>query len=256
MNKLRLLIPTVAILFTACAPRPIIRLSPNTDQGVWLRGQQFVFDTTTDVNVYIAFKQDCGQAHSFSVEYLNKGASSFLVDPARIGVVTHPINSARFPSQSYSAIDPELRLLAMDKAISRNQAQSANASIIAAVVLGAGMVAVASQSPNHTTPERQEQQANLVVTGAEVAAISSAVHQDQAIDISYDKQMWEDQTLRKTTLAPNMSIQGLVFITKDINAKEYDIALPVRGKMVHFIFLQNIIKAITPDAPAAGMPQQ
>ena len=254
MRKQLLTIPILALLITSCAPRPIIRLSPSTDQGVWLRGQQFVFDTTSDVNVYIAFERDCGEAHSFSVEYLNKGETSFLVDPARVEVVTHPINSAKFPSKSYSAIDPELRLLAMDKAISRSQAQSANASIIAAVVLGAGMVAVASQSPNRTGYERQQNQANMVVTGVEVAAISSAVHQDQAIDISNDKQMWEDQTLRKTTLAPNMSIQGLVFIPKDINAKEYEIALPVRGKMVHFIFLQNIINAITPDAPAAGMP--
>ena len=254
MRKQLLAIPILALLITSCAPRPIIRLSPNTDQGVWLRGQQFVFDTTSDINVYIAFERDCGEAHSFTVEYLNKGETSFLVDPAKIKVITHPLNSTRFPSLSYSAIDPELRLLAMDKAISRNQAQSANASIIAAVVLGAGMVAVASQSSNNTNPERQERQMDMVVTGAEVAAISSAVHQDQAIDISYDKQMWEDQTLRKTTLAPNMSIQGLVFIPKDINAKEYDIALPIRGRMVHFIFLQNIIRAITPDAPAAGMP--
>jgi len=254
MRKQLIIIPLLALLFSACAPRSIIRLNPTTDQGVWLYGQQFLFDTTSDINVYIAFDREYNDCHAFSVEIVNRGETSFLVDPAQINVLTQPINTAKFQPESFTAIDPELRLLAMDKAISRSQAQAANASIIAAVVLGAGMVAIASDAHHNRPIEKAELHANMAIAGAEVAAISSDVATVQSYDLSYNKQTWENQTIRKTTLAPNMSIQGIVFIPKKLNALDYIITIPVRGKEVQFTFRQNIIRATTPNDPAAGMP--
>jgi len=254
MRKQLFIISILALLITSCAPRSIIRVNPTTDQGVWLYGQQFLFDTTTDINVYIAFDREYGDCHAFSVEYVNRGESSYLVDPAQIKVQTQPFDTKRFQPESFTAIDPELRLLAMDKAISRSQAQAANASIIAAVVLGAGMVAIASDAHHNRSIEKADLHANMAITGAEVAAISSDVATTQSYDLAYNKQTWEGQTIRKTTLAPNMSIQGLVFIPKKMNALDYIITIPVRGKEVQFTFRQNIIKATTPNNPAAGMP--
>jgi len=254
MRKQLFAIPILALLITSCAPRPIVRLSPNTDQGVWLWGQQFVFDTTTDVNVYIAFDRDNGNAHAFSVEYVNVGTAAFLVDPAQITVVTQPFDAARFQSDSFTAIDPELRLLAMDKAMSRSQAQSANTSVVAAIVLGAGMAQVVSDAHHNVSPERAQLHADLAITGAELAQVSAVASEVRIMDLANDRQVWESQAIRKTTLAPNMSIQGLIFVPKNIHASEYDIAIPVRDKVVHFIFQQKVVKANTIDEPGAGIP--
>lgn len=130
---------------------------------------------------------------------------------------------------------------------------SANASIIAAVVLGAGMVAIASDAHHNRSIEKADLHKHRLLPEQKLQVISSDVATAQSYDLAYNKQTWEGQTIRKTTLAPNMSIQGLVFIPKKMNALDYIITIPVRGKEVQFTFRQNIIKATTPNDPA-GMP--
>lgn len=232
-----------AFLLVGCAPKPIVRVNPSTTQGVWLWGQHFVFDTTSNIHVYIAFDREFSDNElAFSVEYVNESNEPFLVDPAQIEVVAYPFNSAKYETKTYYAVDPEQQLLETDMAISRSQAQSKNSAIIAALVLGAGVAQTVSDVNRNASYEQQVVHQNMAVAGADLAQAAGIAADFNVMKLANNRQVWETQTLRKTTLPPNMSIQGRILIPKDLKILNYQIIIPLLEKKATFMFEQKIYK--------------
>lgn len=245
-----------ALLIASCAPRPIVRVNPSTAGGVWLWGQHFVFDTTSNVHVYIAFDREFSNNElAFSVEYVNVSNEPFLVDPSQIQVIASPINSAKYQEKTYYAIDPEQQLLETDMAISRSEAQSKNSAIVAAIVLGAGIAQTVSDENNNASYEKQALHQNMAVAGADLAQATSVAADFNVMRLSNSRQIWETQTLRKTTLPPNMSIQGRILIPKDLNMMNYQIIIPLLEKKASFLFEQKIYRPNHETPPSNGDPQ-
>ena len=251
MKNLSLGILFFTLLLVGCAPKPIVRVNPSTNGGVWLWGQHFVFDTTSNIHVYIAFDREFGNNElAFSVEYVNESNEPFLVDPAQIEVVASPFNSAKYQTETYHAVDPEQQLLETDMAISRSQAQSKNAAIVSAIVLGAGVAQTVSDVNKNTSYEQQVLHQNMAVAGADLAQAASIAADFKVMNLANNRQVWETQTLRKTTLPPNMSIQGRVLIPKDLKMLNYQIIIPLLEKKATFMFEQKIYKPNVDSANA------
>ncbi len=166
----------------------------------------------------------------------------------------------------YYAIDPEKKILDLEKEIARKDASAKNnqtwAIVGATVALTATAVAIASQptpSKNNTLQERNNNHntqnntnnkasavASLGILSGKYAVDNAMLKAWEAQDLKNTKTNWERLTLRKTHLFPQESIRGsILFPSKDIwfALRYLKFVVPIEKTEKKFIFRQKWIKS-------------
>lgn len=214
----------VAGVLMACASaEPVFRLDATSadSSAAWVQGRQVIPHTADGLRTFIAYDHSIGHSHVFHLGVENRSDTPVLVDPARVyaslemeipGFEDIDMEGPR-ARDTVAARDPEAKLLALDKARSREVADEMNDRLMNGLVLtldAAGDVAD-SFSGGRTDEERAAdaaEDAEWAVRRAE----DRAAYRRRMQDVSESRVHWSERVLRKTTLPPGAYTAGWVYV--------------------------------------------
>ena len=235
MKQLSFLIGGLSILLlvSCSAPRSIIKLKPQSKQTSWFYGQEFTGDSIYGIIAKVAFDEVNNPWYLFDVEITNRSNRSLLVDPAQIFCV--PLNAKQEPlnGDTIYAIDPESKLLEIDKSLSINAANQKNQ--LGLCLLAAGIdiaTGIAVQTDNN--PQNDNFRTDLfpaILAGGEN-------NRFEAIDLNELRNTWKSTTLRKTTLEQGFAIHGKVLVPIVPKASYIQLNIPVDNGLIRINFMQ------------------
>lgn len=222
------------ILFSSCsAPRSIIKLKPQSEKTSWFYGQEFTGDSIFGIISKVAFDEVDNKWYLFDVEITNRSNMSYLVDPARIFCV--PLNGKKesLNGDPIFAVDPEAKILEMDKGLSVNAANQKNQLGLCLVAAGIDIatgIAVLSDD----NPKNDDLRTDLLpATMAE-----GENNRFEAIDLNQLRDTWKSTTLRKTTLEKGFALHGKVLIPIVPDASYIQLNIPVDNELIRINFMQ------------------
>ena len=236
-----LLLLLLAYSSSGCATgKPVIRLSPRTQEVKWWQGRAIVMKEADGVRVAVAYERNYEARMAFRVEVANDSGQPLLVDP-RESSCTYcnrlPLpgeKAARACPTQLRALDPEKETLNAEIARSREAADHANAM---AWETGVGLFLVAGNGGGNT--------ATFVGTNAIRSEVS---HQAQQTRYGSEVEFWQTATLRRTNLSPGEVASGLVVAPVIPNIPIVRLNIVVGTHHFDFEFSQNTIETDSPNA--------
>jgi len=240
MVKLPFILCFMAI---GCAtPSPVLRLSPQSKDVVWVGGTEAITRTGKTVRAAVAFAREQGNQIAFRVELENLTDTNVLLEPARFYAMTCARKGTP-PTRTCGATrlvsDPERMLLALDMKRSRDKAGNANAEAFwGTMVLLDATLGVASAVGGHGRGTTSA----LVAMDLSANAMDSVSTRDrlQATGYELERANWSAMALRKTTLFPGKRVAGLVLTERDESASEVWLHVRIGEDILVFPFNQTV----------------
>ena len=235
MKRIQQLFAGLAILLLSnCSvPRNIIKLQPQSDKTSWFYGQEYTGDSVFGIIAKVAFDEVQYPWYTFDVDITNRSNMPFLVDPAQFYAVPLNGESEAMTKDPIYAVDPESKILELDKSLSRNAANQKNQigiSLLAAGIdIATGIAVMSDDNPRND---------NLRTDLLPLALASGADNKFEAIDLNALRDTWRSTTLRKTTLEQGYTMHGKVLIPISQDASYIQLNIPVDNEILHINFMQ------------------
>jgi hypothetical protein len=245
LSRRILLVGFATTALASCfAPEPVLRLRPLSHEVIWNEGRAAQVKENAVARVAVAFEREWSLADhpmvGFRVEIQNVSANPFLVVPSRFYYAACSRSAdgkVRACQPSRPAMNPEQVLLNLDVEHSRKQAGAANEEALGAALLfldlAAGMANVAKGNPRG---------AGVAMAGAAASSsmMSSAEAEGNAEAANYEsaRSIWSSTALRKTTVLPGGGAAGIVFVDRQLDAREIVLAVRIDDETLDFPFEQ------------------
>jgi hypothetical protein len=243
LTTIILIAVTCSLGLQSCySPKPVIKLEPIQENTKWLQGKAFARDSLYGVAVSTAFNRYLRPHAIFEVEVINNSTLPLTVDPARMFFKALDANQNELPEALTSyALDPEVQILNLDKQVARLEASSKNAAIVGFVAAGVGVVAAVS-SVTTDDPDKSDRRAIGAATALIASDVATAVSEEDEYSAGLaedERYIWENTTLRKTTLEPRQAIKGRVYFLGNEDAKYIQLHFPIDDKFITFTYKQR-----------------
>lgn len=224
----------IFLLFQSCStPQSILKLEPQQKDVKWLFGQSFTTDSLYGIIYEVGFDRVVNNQYWFDFHITNRSNMPILIDPVNFSYVAlDSLNNAQTIAP-VAAIDPERKILKIDKELSQNEAQAKSQlgiSLFAAGVDIATGIAVLSDD----NPKNDNLRTHLLYDTQADAADNAMETQN----LNQLREEWSSSTIRRTTLDCNYSMFGKVFFNATPNAKYIKLRLPVDDQMIEMTFKQ------------------
>ncbi|MBX3044440.1 MAG: hypothetical protein KIT33_12970 [Candidatus Kapabacteria bacterium] len=233
-------ITLIGLIIVAChTPRPLSKLKVTDEEKIsWWQGSQVVSMDYYGLLTQITYLESTPEFYIFHVSAINKSDVTYMIDPAEFvfdidkfrdaslvkyadGKYLDTTSDDRFVKvinmrTRYYAINPELQILQIEHNISRSDAELRNAvarQVVGEIISTTADVAAAVKSDD--TPEarldRSIQRADRhEYYRSDLDSRSNDIESSKMV-----KNVWANETLRKTTLYPNYEVGGLVFFKRN-----------------------------------------
>ena len=238
----------VLLLGMACAPSPVLRLNPLSGETKWIYGKEFARCETDEVEIAVAFDSMDEAAIIFDVEVTNLAGQPVLISPERFYYLSlvwpqDTVSLAAAPRRASYAIDPEIKILDIDKEISRENASYATYTSIDAVGGLLDLVGIfANIGKKKTEQEIKEEEQRR--RDNEIARQNQEISYENIMArLKSEKAKWESTTLRRTTLDPEQSVRGTVHFPANDQAKYLKLCFPIGETNLQIVFMQKKVKA-------------
>ena len=240
MVKLPILLCFIAL---GCAtPAPVLRLSPQAKDVVWVGGTEATTRAGKTVRAAVGFAREQGNQIAFRVEIENLTDTNVLLEPGLFYAMTcarKGTPSTRTCGATRLVTDPERALLALDMNRSREKAGNSNAEAFwGTMVLLDATLGIASVAGGHGRATTSA----LVAADLSAGAMQSVATGDQIQASGYELERanWAAMALRKTTLLPGKKVAGLVFTARDESASEVWLHVRIGDDILVFPFNQTV----------------
>ncbi len=232
-QKLFLTVISAILIQAGVSPHPILRLKPASDNTTWLFGKEYSSIAVENIKVAIAFDRAYRDYIVFDVEISNLSDELFLVSPEKFLCTPLISLTDSLDEQKLYAVDPETKLLEIDKGLSKENADYASEVIVDATVSILALFAdIASDDEDGTDDYYAEAQLGRLERNAN--------HSRQVTNLNILRDKWEFNTLRKTHLQPEYEIQGKIYFPVITDARFLKINLPIAGRVIKFFFEQTV----------------
>lgn len=232
-----IIILSVLILQSCYTPQNTVKLQPESKEGSWRYGQQFIVDSLYGITYEVSFNRCQDNLYYFDFSVTNQSNLPILIDPASFLYQAYDASFKSTEEGFVQAIDPEKELERIQKSLASTENFRKNQlglSLLAAGVdIATRIAAVSDDNP------RNDRFRTHFFEGVQFAGTINAA---QAEDLDNSKQRWENATIRKTTLAPNYNIRGKVFFPASPDATYIKLFLPVDAYFIKMNFKQVHLK--------------
>ena len=222
------------VSLNACAPEPVFRLTPKAPQTTFYHGTEYVHILKDSLRLTIAYYRHVDDAFIMDVELVNKRDSTIRIGPRdfwynayRVYAQNVPFDSTYFLAHAV-AYSPQRKMLSIDMEMSRERAQEDTEDLLYGIGLGLSVAAeVAANDPQQEEEIEEDRQRSYINR-----QIDNEAFRYRQMSLARQREMWEQQTLRKTDLLPGESMQGLIFFKTQPEAFGY--AIHFEGAGSHF----------------------
>jgi len=238
----------VAGALGGCAtPLPLVRLSPNLPNVVWVSGRASVTREEGGVRVAIAFEHQDGATLGLHVEVQNTGTAQLDVDPHEFTFTPCGSMDPAMCDRTYRVIDPEQVLASLDERQSRERADAVNSqAVLGTLVILNAVGDVATIASGHANAHTGEG----TMVAANAAESDADVRQSRLASIAAQESIWSNEAFRRTTLFPGQGAAGRVYIRIALNAPIVWVHVRTGGHDFSFPFQQTVTQ-LGPTASSA-----
>lgn len=256
MKHLRLVLFLVAASLMSGCSTYFYQWKPASGDIAWIEGREVTRAEQNGVVLVASYEFEDAHNIVLDVEVKNRTQASLLVDPNDFHYIpfdtkNDTLRSAINASYTafYRALNPEEKIQQATLDIQREKRRLAAASILNGVLL---VATVASDINSSNRRDKSwTQRANSQYAHAQAY---NFIIQKQIADVNlqrirterlqHERANWQEMSLRKTTLPPNESIRGLVFLPKDERASSAWLTYtsPSDSTQMQLKFLQEKIK--------------
>lgn len=211
-----------------CAPRLMFKVEPVASEINWSYGVAYQTIEKDSLQVIAAFNGYVNNMMRFDVEIVNLASERRLVDPGRFFYRAITNFEGAPLKKSYAAYNPEERIAALQDDLNTQYTQEGIEAFF--VLLGVTLETIAAFSDDHVhNDECEHDDYSWEFEG-----------QREDIDrINERKDVWEFETVRKTTLEMNNSMEGYVFFPMDKSVNDLQLVFPIESTEVEMDFKQS-----------------
>ncbi len=225
-------------------PRPVLRLHPLVPEPEikWLQGKEYVKLETEESILYLAFYKQYRDYVAFDISIFNRSDEPILIQPERfyfkpLSIIVE--KSRKISLDTVYAVDPEQKLLEIDKTLASRDA--AYATALGYDILGSFFDVtyhLATLGKEKTEEEKQTEE--LQDQTRELNRLYRDVEYEKTVSkLESERSLWEFKAIRKTTLPPGFSLHGLIFFPIKYQAKEIQLNFPVGSNIYSVNFQQS-----------------
>jgi uncharacterized protein YcfL len=237
----------VAFLLTSCASqRTYPKLHPIDQEVVWENGKEIVKDEKDGLKVVLSHDGFWKNYMVFDVEIFNKSEQPITITPKNFFVIPLSANRDSLRSQDgkyiyeYQAIEPQEKMAIIQSEMQEADAKIKRARIVNTALFIGGFIAILAASGGKS--ESAWRTASIGETAIQVAQVKRVIDHENYYskmdNLNGQANTWANEEFRATTLAPNTSIRGGVFIEKNLNAKFLLLKYNTPNNAIHFTFEQ------------------
>ncbi|HKK09443.1 MAG TPA: hypothetical protein VJ939_01340, partial [Bacteroidales bacterium] len=173
----------------------------------------------------------------FDVEVINESDKEILVSPEAFYYRCKNQYGTSLGQHGY-AINPEEKLLQIDKQISAQNAREANQAVLSVLTTTADAAnMIASLDEDRETRNRAME--NAAVNQFHREDMRRKTH-SRAVSLREKREYWSFNVLRKTTLNPGFYIGGKVYFPRNDRAGTFTFILPINNETYVFSYQQKL----------------
>ncbi len=235
MKKAPMLFFTLfVLLFNGCTPQPVLKMQPVSSDITWYNGKAYVLTVQDSLELEASFAGYRGSLMRFNVAITNLSSEEQLVDPGRFFYRAIREVNGRPSTRSYASIDPEDKIAELEKNKKSIQRNGKFEDGLYAFILLASAVAYTADlvSGNNTNSvDCEDEEGELIPPDHEE-------REDRINAIIEQQEHWRLDTIRKTTLATNESIEGQVYYPANKTAGIVQLVFRIADKNIEVDFKQ------------------
>lgn len=224
-----------------------MRLRPIGEESIFDGGKQIVKQEKDGVKVVASYDGKFQQYMVFDVEVFNKTNQPLTISPKDFTFT--PLDENQQPLVSadgkytyeYTGIEPKEQLSNIRYEMAYQEAKIKRAKIVNTVLFVGGLVALVASTSGRGSEGawRTARVAETVVQATQVKRMIDHTNYYSRMDnLSHQEQIWSQENFRTTTLTPNTSIRGDVFLEANPRAKFVRINFNNANAPISFLFEQ------------------
>jgi hypothetical protein len=235
---LKLLTLFFLINLLGCSPT-IVKLSPLYDNITWYRGKQFIELKNERLKMWVIFDRVEIRYYVFDIEILNNSEKDFLIDPNNFyyAIMRTKNNDTTYQAK-IPAVDPESKIIQINKSITGENQSYAVSSGLGALI---GLAGIFVDAANIGQNSAEDEEAIDVILDDHFSQMeeSRISHEITMQNLNDQRDYWEFEPLRKTTLFKDESISGKVFFPIYKSADYLKFYFPFGDTVFSFITKQE-----------------
>lgn len=223
----------LAVLFGSCTPVAVYTINPVGPVSAWNKGKEVLTSTSHGVSVSISLEKKTDDSLIYNVEILNQTGDKILIAPEQF--YYEFFSSSYALSPKYFAYDPEKQILSEEKRINYLEREMSNNDTEDLVVGIFGLIDTFS-SHGETRKEREER--HNYYDRIERNSENEEQRLKESINEHKEKMKYlAANTIRKTTLASNQIISGIISFPSKKRAGNIKISLPIGDAEISFLYI-------------------
>jgi hypothetical protein len=234
--RLLLILVLVLVLLASCyvPSSKVYNLSVKQDDAIWLNGKELVKLTENKVEVIVNFDHVEHGIVSFDLSIANYADEAILITPEEFYcTVTNRLEE----EQIIYALNPENMILKYDKQIERAYAQNQSDN---GTELLFNLFDLAEDIHSKDKPEADiEQQKIDREEREERYDRNKRKYITNMNQLNNDRNLWQNQALRKTTLFPDHKISGKLFFKIPNRTLALQLVLPIEDSNMTLEYEKN-----------------
>ena len=221
------------LIFASCAiPAPISQLSPDEKyDSFWLNGRQILSQSKDSIFVEVSFYERQQELFIFDITVINESGKNLLIDPSLISYL--PISVKGDTLRAISAVNPENKILEQQMRINKLDAE--RRSEAGSALLFGSLELAASLSGDYSNEDDEP-------SAIDRYYIETARIDAKTVSVIEQKEYWETQPVRKTTLFDEHYTTGHVFLRYRKNMGKLGLIIPLSDQEFEFWFNHSEIK--------------
>ncbi|MFQ5605843.1 MAG: hypothetical protein ACE5HS_21445 [bacterium] len=237
-----LLLMAMILLNSCYAPSPIYRFKSGSDDTLWIFGKEFTRKADDNLEIAVAFERTYRGNFVLDVEVANLSEQTILVTPEKFYYQPIYQNADTAASRQVFAVDPEVALFEIEKERAKENADYKSSTAVNTTLSVLDLFYhIATIGKEKTEQEIVSDELNHHNLQAD--RIDTKIsHDDENTHLNDMRDQWEQTALRRTTLGPQQSVQGLVHFPITDKAQSVQLVFPIGESTITFLFLQSKFK--------------
>lgn len=232
------------LLFSACSvPQPVSRLIPLEKNHKWWYGRELIeFPENQGVTLDVVFQKSTPEYLILDVWIQNRSKQTVLVDPLQFSMEGFGRDTSTSLGPAIVALDPEMKLLDLDKRASREIAEGQNSATLELISSTLDVASdLSSVGKNENSAEiAQEMEARDNRTANYETEQAERGHRLGTLEEKRD--YWSTGAIRKTSLEPGYQLSGSLFFQRQNNATFLQFRGTIEEREFRLYFRQRLFQ--------------
>ena len=240
MKKFPILIILTLLAFSCAMPRVITRLSPDSVQGHYELGREYITLENDSITVELGFDGFHGESMVFDFVVINQTPASLQLNPSEFYYVqldSALADTTKLPPRM--AYHPERILHRYDESIKSRQEEKTANTILGFLDAGISLIAnttafIATEDPGYVV----DAVFSTLGTASHYVANDQMIKQD-LVHIGEEKEIIKGELFRAGELPPGKAVNGYVYFPRNSNADCLMFCFPLEDQLFQFVYNQE-----------------